>query len=171
MTDHDPFAELPRTATPPASIRARVIDDMRRQGLVRAGPAPLVSRLLVVAAAIALFAGGVWYGANRGPAPVPEGGTYALLLYEPDGFAPGAEDGALAAEYRDWAASLGDRFVAGEELGGQRNLGGVAGEAGPTGFFLVRADDWDAAMAIARDCPHLRHGGVVAVREVVRQPA
>jgi hypothetical protein len=34
------------------------------------------------------------------------------------------------------------------------------------GFFLIRARDHAQAEAIARDCPHLRHGGGVAVHEV-----
>jgi hypothetical protein len=56
--------------------------------------------------------------------------------------------------------------VAGDALGEQRTLGGPVGDQVPTGYFIIRADDWDAALAIARGCPHLRHGGVVAVRAV-----
>jgi hypothetical protein len=41
---------------------------------------------------------------------------------------------------------------------------GAPGE--PTGFFLVRAGDLAEAERIARDCPHLRHGGEVALRPV-----
>jgi hypothetical protein len=42
----------------------------------------------------------------------------------------------------------------------------AASGAGPQGFFLVRARDLDEAEAIARACPHLRHGGRVAVQAV-----
>jgi hypothetical protein len=34
------------------------------------------------------------------------------------------------------------------------------------GFFLVRAGSLDEAETLARGCPHLRHGGTIAVREV-----
>jgi len=41
-----------------------------------------------------------------------------------------------------------------------------AGATGPQGFFLVLARDDAEAEASARDCPHLRHGGRVAVQAV-----
>jgi hypothetical protein len=34
------------------------------------------------------------------------------------------------------------------------------------GFFLVQARTLDEAEQIARTCPHLRHGGTIALREV-----
>jgi hypothetical protein len=44
---------------------------------------------------------------------------------------------------------------------------GTAGDAPRvSGFFLIRAGSLDEAEAIARDCPHLRHGGRVLVRDV-----
>jgi hypothetical protein len=34
------------------------------------------------------------------------------------------------------------------------------------GFFLVRAATAEEAEAIARGCPHLRHGGTISLREI-----
>lgn len=34
------------------------------------------------------------------------------------------------------------------------------------GFYLIEAEDYDQAVAIARDCPQLEYGGTVEVREV-----
>jgi hypothetical protein len=34
------------------------------------------------------------------------------------------------------------------------------------GMFAVRASSYEAAMAIARACPHLKYGGSVSVRQV-----
>jgi len=36
------------------------------------------------------------------------------------------------------------------------------------GFFLVRAKDLDAAIALARESPHLKYGGEIEIRAVVR---
>lgn len=91
---------------------------------------------------------------------------FALLLYEPASFDTTLAHEQLAVEYRAWAGSLGGDFVSGEALGDARVLGGDAPTAEPTGFFMIRADSYDEAVALARDCPHLRHGGVVSVRTV-----
>jgi hypothetical protein len=69
------------------------------------------------------------------------------------------------------------QFVGGEPLGtGGRVLrtdGGpvrvthYADQKGVlTGFFLIEAEDLDAAALIARDCPALLHGETVVVRPV-----
>jgi hypothetical protein len=34
------------------------------------------------------------------------------------------------------------------------------------GFFLIEAPDYNAAVEVSRDCPHLEYGGTIEVREV-----
>jgi hypothetical protein len=164
MPDDNPFAALPREAHPPPHLRDRVLGDLRRRGLVRRGPSRVGRGLLGLAAGVALFALGAWVGGRETLSTT--GQPFALLLYEPAGFDTTRSHQELAAEYGAWAAGLGTGFVAGDALGEQRTLGGPVGDQVPTGYFIIRADDWDAALAIARGCPHLRHGGVVAVRAV-----
>ena len=36
----------------------------------------------------------------------------------------------------------------------------------PRGYFVIRARDLDEAIAIAKDCPQLRHGGCVVLRPI-----
>ena len=77
--------------------------------------------------------------------------------------------------YFDLTAELarhGQLVVAEKLSAAERRLGVVAsGErpvvaAEPTGFFLIRAGSLDEALAIARRCPHLAHGGEVALRPI-----
>ena len=165
MTGLNPFEQLPREVTPPPALRGRVLDALRARGLVRRGPSGRA--FMALAASLALFAGGAWVGA-RAASPAGQGGPlFALLLYEPAGFDTTRSHEELAAEYGAWAGGLGDGFVAGDALGAQRAIGGAVPGDVPTGYFIVRAADWDAAMAIARGCPHVRYGGVVAVRAIV----
>ena len=35
-----------------------------------------------------------------------------------------------------------------------------------TGYFVIEADDWDAAVALAKGCPALLHGESVELRKV-----
>src|SRR5579872_1303285 len=34
------------------------------------------------------------------------------------------------------------------------------------GFFLIEAPDYNAAVEVSHDCPHLEYGGTIEVREV-----
>lgn len=181
---HNPFDDLEREATPPAALRQRVLGDLRKRGLVQTKRANLFGVVARMAAALALVALGAIAsrmldgGAGTGSddiAAVPTASStdttqFALLLYEPSGFDTTRTHAELAAEYGAWARTLDSRFVAGEALGEERVVGGETGASAastPTGFFIIRSASWEAAMSIAGTCPHLRHGGVVAVRRIL----
>ncbi len=34
------------------------------------------------------------------------------------------------------------------------------------GFYIVVADNYDQAVNLTRDCPHLQHGGTIEVRQI-----
>jgi hypothetical protein len=187
MDDHDPYAPL-REERPSDALGARVRGELRSRGLLRPRPRGAIHTMALAAAAALLFLSGAWVGsrvgesrpsvaledANAVPSP-----RFALLLYEPAGFDTTRSHAELAREYGAWATSLGARFVGGEALGEQRlvvpaasgdrasaGAGSGVGAAQPTGYFLIRAENWEAAMALAAECPHVRHGGVVAVRAI-----
>ncbi|MGH7629989.1 MAG: YciI family protein, partial [Gemmatimonadales bacterium] len=152
---------------------------LRARGLLRGGAAvprrtlaPRWAWPVAIAAGLLLFVGG--FALGRRPAPAPAAGLdqYTLLLYEGAEFNSGrASERALVEEYSAWAGELAGRgrLVGGEKLGADAwTLGGAAGGAitGPTGYFVIAARDHDEALAIARTCPHLRHGGIVSVRPI-----
>jgi hypothetical protein len=106
---------------------------------------------------------------------------FALLLYEDAGFRPGSHT-ELVAEYAAWADSLRGqgKLVMGAELDQAETvvLSG-AGNAAPAspgeersaigilgGFFIVRVATREEALTLARQCPHLRHGGRVVLRRL-----
>lgn len=164
----DPLSSLPRELPPPPALRGRVVDALRARALLSA--ATPLHPWLRLAAAITLFAAGAAAGRfapsaliSDSESPMPR---FALLLFEPASFDTTASHDDLAAEYGAWAASLGAQFVSGDALGDSRTLGGDSPAVEPTGFFIVNAVDYDAALTLARECPHLRHGGVVTVRTV-----
>lgn len=181
MSDQNSLPDLRGEVEAPASLRARVEQDLYRRGLLRR-PWAVWRTAIRLAAAVALFASGMWAGAgvnwkgagapavSPGEAQAPPAREFALLLYEPASFDTSQPHAVLAREYEAWAVGLQTRFVSGEALGAQRIVGGREADVGsavPTGYFIVRAERWEDAMAIAEDCPHLRYGGVVAVREVL----
>ena len=115
--------------------------------------------------------------------PVKE--KYVLLLHGPardrntaaTTAADSASERALVAEYGAWAGKLAAQgaLVAAEKLADDPLTMLVANgtvsvprftadEVG--GFFIIQAADSAEAYRIARDCPHLRHGGTIQVRRI-----
>lgn len=127
------------------------------------------------------------------PTPAPSQAATAperflLLLYEDDAYRAATtptERHARVAEYSAWAGEVHAEgtIIDGEELappGESRMLDGrgdtvvESGGApvGPTGtlagYFVIEATDAAAAVATARTMPHLKYGGTVVVRRVIR---
>lgn len=108
--------------------------------------------------------------------------TFALLLYGSSN--DSATHATHAAEYGAWAAMDhgAGRIIGGEAMGTPVasvwvkavGLGtdSIIVDEGPlngadfVGYFIVQARDRDAAVALARSCPHLKYGGRVVVRRV-----
>jgi len=172
--DDDPLARLPREATPPRALRERVIGDLRARGLLRFARPSRRRAGLAAAAAVALFLGGAALGRTTAPVSTAIGSEarFVLLLYEGPGYDRSDPEADRVAEYAAWARAQGARIAMGEKLGDEeRVLGPAPGAAAASpealaGFFIIAAGGWDEAMAIARDCPHLRYGGRVAVRQI-----
>jgi len=82
------------------------------------------------------------------------------------------EEAARVEEYSSWArAQAGSgSLLAGEKLKDEeRVLSAPGAHEGPTratGYFVVAAPDLEGAVAVARTCPHLRHGGGIVVRPI-----
>lgn len=108
----------------------------------------------------------------------PAGPLFLLLLYEGPDFAPDRSVGQLVTEYGAWARSLREAgvLVRAEKLAGdgawvvrapETSGEGVGpGSSAPSGFYLITAPDYEAAVRIARASPHVRYGGAVSVRRI-----
>ena len=111
--------------------------------------------------------------------------NYMFLLYG----GPGSDTGLAPEEmqriiekYSAWAAKLREtgRWAGGNKLkdGEGRVLRANGGKArvldGPFsetkevigGYFAVVAENYDDAVALAEDCPHLAYGGTIEIREI-----
>ena len=76
------------------------------------------------------------------------------------------EGAKLMARWQDWMAGLGDALVnPGHPVGKSTTVSasGVTNDGGPnplSGFSLVQADDIDAAIEMAKGCPHIDDGSI-----------
>jgi hypothetical protein len=96
--------------------------------------------------------------------------TFVFAYRRTAGYAPSAD---TAADWQGWFASMGDQLA---DLG--RPVAGrtaALGECDPSrtqlgGYSVVSAPDLDAAIAIAKGCPHLGHDGGIEVGELGEVP-
>jgi hypothetical protein len=180
------FASLATEAAPPPMLEQRTIEVLRYAGLIRVRRSFPLRLAYAVAASLVLFvcgtAVGAWWRGNAAAAQQPPG-FMLVLRQSPEELArrPPEELKARVAEYRAWAIEkrreglllTGEkltedvRFV---KLDGERAV--VSEQDAATkdsmirGYFLIKASNYQQALAIAETCPHLKYGGTVEVRQI-----
>ena len=182
----DPLHILEREAVPPPHLKGRITRSLRERGLLRSTRPvwrPLKLAAGAMAAAILLITAGVGIGRRSVTPATDTRPSYLLLLYESRDFHLDRSDFEARAEYDAWAESQRARGVGihGQALvrhsahllsntpqGVRVELGDAASAQGAMdGFFIIRVTDEAEALAIARTCPHLRHGGSIALRPIL----
>ena len=171
-------AGLPGEIAPPDAARYRIVGALAARGLLRRKAATgtrIWQAVAILGAAAALFAAGLLAGRRPAePPPAQSLPRFVLFLSKLPGETESGEPERVA-EYKSWAAGLRGqgRLISGEKLRPEaREIlpgGDAAGERAPaevSGFFVLEAKDLNGALALARTCPHLRHGGRVTVRQV-----
>jgi hypothetical protein len=85
----------------------------------------------------------------------------------------------LTAEYRAWAGALANEgiLVAAEKL--KHDNGRWVSDLAPPednprtlalmGYFLIQAENYEEAVSVARESPHIAYGGTIEVREIERE--
>lgn len=92
--------------------------------------------------------------------------NYVLTYYGEPNFTSPDEGGKYMAKWLAWTDGLGDALVnPGVPMGKSKTVSsnGVSEDERSnrlTGFSIVKADSMDAALKMAKGCPHLEHGTV-----------
>lgn len=181
LDDDDAVHGLSAEEPPPAGLEDRLVERLRHEGRLGGRGRRWTSTAAAAAVALLCVSGG-WLLGRRTPAPAVDARPlYLLLLYEDAGFATdAAREAQRVEEYSRWAGRLADSgaLVSAEKLKDDATtLVAAAPEREDTvtsdtpggrlaGFFLVRAASDREARQIARECPHLGHGGRVVIRPV-----
>lgn len=193
-TERRALDALPREREPGVHLERHIVENLRRDGLLgREGRWPR-PQLLAVAASVLLlgigFVAGVLTFDRRdldassptAVAAAADAQRYLLVLFRsPDEITD--PDGAVerVAEYSAWARDLVERghLLGGEPLASGGRLliptgngvetvvqSSLGNEEPMTGYFLLSARSEAEAEALARECPHLAHGGKVMLRRI-----
>jgi hypothetical protein len=94
-----------------------------------------------------------------------------LLTFHGGSMPESQEEGAKVMQaWTEWFGVLGDALVDGgnpasatRSISPDRSVSDV--KDGPTGYSIIKADDMDAAVALAKGCPVLDGGASVQVSE------
>jgi hypothetical protein len=94
---------------------------------------------------------------------------YVFSFRVPSDYRPNA---GTAAEWQAWFGGLGPALVdIGNAVTEYASLGDVGGSGSRmVAYSVVSAEDMDAALALAKDCPVMRVGGGVEVGPVMEVP-
>jgi hypothetical protein len=175
----DELRHLPREVMPDAALEERTIAALRARSLLRsrwsARRVTAFGWLLAAGVAVVVFGTGLLTGRLGYGAPTPEP-TFALMLYGGTTGSDSADHAQRADEYRRWVHDdhAWGRIIGGEALGDP--VGDLPGADTSVvnaperdelvGFFLIDAPDRQAAARLAAECPHLKYGGRVVVRQI-----
>ena len=155
---------------PPRAVEDATLASLRERGLVYPRRRRAIA-MWTAAAAAAIVALAAWLVLAR-TTPPADGPRFVLLLYAGSDPVGGTAD-VRRQEYGAWARDLASRGVqvSGEELSEESAALGATNAAAeaalPRGFFVIRADDLEAAQRIASTCPHLRYGGRIVIKRVM----
>jgi len=177
---------LNRGPEPPRWLEQRVVDSIRSDGFLASRARKHFGwawTVVSVSACVFCFGAGVLLRSRSVAIPVePSGNRYVLFLTHSSSVATSGptEEIALVQEYSAWAQRqrISGRLIAGEklkdaslELSGPRGLQEVhAEDTNLGGYFVIAAPNLDAAMVVARTCPHLKHGGTIVIRPIDPTP-
>lgn len=194
--DRNLLSSLPGELEPPASLEDQVVGRLKDKRLLGPGAARVGHNWnmpFLAVACVSMLAIGVLLGRASLPGTAVPAGTltgaetdvYALLLYENETYdAPeGAELRSRYSEYSRWVAEARQReqFITGEDLEVREGwlmhpasegikvepATSLAEQAALSGMFFIRADNPEHALELARELPHLKHGGQVLVQKTL----
>lgn len=184
------FAGLNREITPPSFLENRIVEKLKADGVIRTRTPtwlPSFPKIgLAFALLLAVFSVGAIVGARWSSVPATkiEKPGFILIVQE---FRPELraktreEEMQRVKEYGAWARDLGRRglLIGGEKLKDEGRLlsqpnrseaivevPSNASEGAVAGYFLLPSTDYNQAVAIAKSCPHIKHGGTVELRQI-----
>ncbi len=184
------FSELRHEKTPPAFLEERIVENLKHTGVIRESRLsrlPITTVAVALPISLALFVVGVLAGArwfSEQPKSELPGFILVVRNARPE-FEAKSPDEELqrVREYGGWARDLKRKglMLGGEKLKDEtwllspgKDSAAISEarvevtEGAMAGYFLLPVSNYDQALAIAKTCPHLKHGGTVELRQIER---
>lgn len=173
------FQSLEREKSPPQHLEKNITSQLKKEGLIKntKDMSTYMKYAASVVFATLFFLGGMYYERSTKTeitmVEIEPTKGYMLLLHEDATFAPG-DPMAMYEEYKTWMENTFGRGVkiTGQELkneavvlkGEDEKTVGDEAETRTTGYFLLEANSYEEAVAVAKENPHVKYGGTVEVK-------
>ena len=172
---------LPREASPPEWMQSRIVQRLKQERLIKSDS--VLNRYktaIAIAASLFLICTGYLAGQRIGRhVSAPAHPLFVLLLLEDKNtFTAGP---GHVSEYGHWIGDIrkSGRVATGEKLqddgrlmhleAGQlriRDISTREPQLALGGYFVIEATDYQEALRIASQCPHLKYGGWIELRQI-----
>jgi len=172
--EEEAFNELKASIKTPFGLENRIIDELREKQLITNNNTTMVQKrnFIWIAATITALLCGFFIGQS---VTFQEAQTkmnkYILLLYENENFHV-KNEANLVGEYTQWAVNLSQKgnLDNAEKLANESTwLGNETTQnqqSRVTGYFVILADNYGDALAIAKTHPHAGYGGGIELRPI-----
>lgn len=160
----------------PSYLEDKVVDALKSEGLIKKTNTMnvYIRYAAGIAASVIIFFIGNIVGKQAGQtAAIDPTNGYIMLLKEDTGFQPG-DPMEMFEEYAKWMNDLAAKGVkiTGQELknealevtaAGTASLDGNTGRK-TTGYFVIETASKEEALAVVKDNPHLKYGGIIELK-------
>lgn len=167
------FSSLSRHAAHDRVLEGRIVDQLRKEGLIAAASSKMKITLrlaAIVVFGIGLFLFGAFYSSSF---KEESSYNYILLLSNSEQMFTNDPTSGRFEEYGRWSRGIQKQGISitGEKLSASKvTIGSPETTASIfTGFFLVSVSSEAEAVRLAGTCPHVKYGGAIEIRKIVNQ--
>jgi hypothetical protein len=178
----DALKMIRKDGDPPPELEERIVQSLKKSGLLQSRGSSIPRSWMIAAAlTFTVLIGFAFYlGEKHGNRPIaqPTQPLFVLFLYEKQ---PAPVHDSHVTEYSNWIRSIraSGRIANGEKLKNDGRVLQILGkdlkvQGEPlqpqnmllAGYFLIEAAGYEEAVQIASNCPHLKYGGTIELREI-----
>ncbi len=170
------FKAMASAHLPPAALENRIVAELKKEGLIKKTRTmnTYIKYAAGIAASVIIFFAGNIVGKQTGSvAEIDPLNGYIMILKEDSNFKPG-DPMEMFEEYASWMNGLYNKGVkiTGQELkndalevtaSSTTQLDGTD-ERRTTGYFIIETKTEEEALAVVKDNPHLKYGGIIELK-------
>ncbi|MCE7992183.1 MAG: hypothetical protein HEP71_09395 [Roseivirga sp.] len=170
------FEELAAVKHPPSVLEDRIVAELKKEGLIKKTRTMnnYIKYAAGLAASVIIFFAGNFVGRQSGDTvEIDPLKGYIMILKEDASFQPG-DPMQMFEEYASWMNGLYSKGVkiTGQELKNEAlevtaatttELDGDDGRR-TTGYFVIETKTKEEALAVVKDNPHLKYGGIIELK-------
>jgi hypothetical protein len=175
------FEAMATMQQPPSYLEDKVVDALKKEGLIKKKYTMnvYIRYAAAIAASVIIFFIGNIVGKQAGQtAAIDPANGYIMILKEDAGFQPG-DPMEMFEEYAKWMNDLAAKGVkiTGQELKNEAlevtatNTTSLDGSNGrkTTGYFVIETASEEEALAVVKDNPHLKYGGIIELKSFMNR--